>query len=452
MLDLDFIVTFILMGVLFIRQVMIFKDPNKINYAPLLLGIGGIGAMIHLLLYPETENFILVFRESLLPFFAGLMLFVIMNIMHQSKQREAARLQNDFTQRLMKQVGQLKNYIAVLEGNQHTISEQEKSMQGVMKAVFKNEKEALAVIQGNQDRFVEQIQSIVASQEEALKAFETFAHQELPDIDSVIHRHIDMLRVSEQDHFNQIKQALKSRGDEGSFQNEMVALRESVENLIPLFKSAAHQLVRDTGDEIDALLQSFAHQLSALRSQSEGISTSLSEDERLIEGVKEQSQLVMKQMILSAKQMDELLNESSRVKGLFEPLERLIDELSAVHSDYVGAKLQLDRLSASIESVYPSSTAAYWLMELYPSSRKSLRSRISPNQRTAHCLAFSRACRADFKAEWTSIAGWSEQNSFMDFPPGKCRKYSQNVMIGRLKPNIAKIKRKYKAKYCKICK
>ncbi len=351
MFDLDFIITFILMGILFIRQVMIFKDQNKINYAPLLLGIGGIGAMIHLLLHPETENFILLFRESLLPFFAGLMLFVIMNIMQQTKQREATLLQNDFTRRLMAQVNHLKAYIGVLEANQHNISAQERTMQHEMKAVFKNEKEALAVIQSNQERFIEQIKAIIVHQEQTLKEFETFAHKELPDIDNVIHRHIDMLRVSEQDHFNQIKQALKSRSNGGDIHSEMIALRESVEKLVPVFKQAAYQVVNETGDEIDTILRNFAGQLNALHLQTEGISTSLSEDETLLEGVKEQSQLVMKQMILSAKQMDEVLSESGRVKELFEPLQQLMDELSAIHSDYVSAKLQLDRLSVSIESV-----------------------------------------------------------------------------------------------------
>ncbi|MEA3372265.1 MAG: hypothetical protein U9Q62_01120 [Campylobacterota bacterium] len=349
MFDLDFIITFVLMGLLFVRQTMVFKDQNKINYAPLLLGVGGIGAMIHLLLHPESENFILLFRESLLPFFAGLMLFVIMNIMHQTKQREATMLQNDFTKHLMDQVTHLKEYIGILETNQHRMSEQEKNIQLEIQEVFKKEKKALGVIVGNQDSFVKKIESIIEHQEKALKEFETFAHKELPDIDNVMHRHIDMLRISEQDHFNQIKQVLKNRGDNSRLEKEVVALRERVEQLTPLFKQAAHKLVTDTEDEIDTMLRNFAQQLNTLRVQSEGIATSLNEDESILEDIKEQSQILMKQIILSAKQMDEVHNESGRIKELFEPLQAMIDELSGVHSDYATAKLQLDRLNESIK-------------------------------------------------------------------------------------------------------
>jgi chromosome segregation ATPase len=351
MFGLDFIITFALMGLLFIRQVMIFKDPNKINYAPLLLGIGGIGAIVHLLLHPETENFVMVFRESLLPFFGGLMLFVIMNILQQTKQREMNLLQHEVTQRMMTQVGQLKEYITVLEENQHLISEQEETMRNEMKLVFQNEKESLQRIQKNQENFVDKIEAIIAHQEEALQNFENFTHKELPDIDNVIHRHIDMLRISEQDHFNQIKQALKQRPEQSDMKEEMAALHKSLNALIPAFKSAASDIVADVNDDVNAMIRNFAQQLSALRSQSDAIATTLNEDETLLESVKEQSQMLMKQMVLSAKQMDEVLNESSRVKELFEPLHELTEKLSSVHSDYISAKLQLDRLSVTLQNV-----------------------------------------------------------------------------------------------------
>ncbi len=353
MFDLDFIVTFTLMGLLFVRQVMIFKDPNKINYAPLLLGIGGIGAMVHLLLHPETENFIIIFRESLLPFFAGLMLFVIMNILQQTKQREMTILQHDVTQSMLHQVSQLKEYITVLEENQHHISDQEERMRDEMKLVFQNEKESLMKIQNNQAKFVDKIEAIIAHQEKALNDFENFTHKELPDIDNVIHRHIDMLRISEQDHFNQIKNALKNRPDtaNGEMVEEVSALRKSIDALIPVFKKSAGEIVADVNDDINAMIRNFAQQLSALRSQTDAIATVLREDETLLDGVKEQSQVLMKQMVLSAKQMDELLTESSRLKELFDPMNELTEKLSSVHSDYVSAKLQLDRMSASLESV-----------------------------------------------------------------------------------------------------
>ena len=359
MLDLDFIVTFAVMGLLFIRQVIIFKQPNKINYAPLLLGIGAIGSMVHLLLNPENENFLYLFRESILPLFVGLMLFIIMNILHQTKQRQLTQTQQEFTTALINQVTQMKGYIAkmesnqaTMEANQHRLSEQENSTQTEMQKIFKAELQQLEAIQENQKGFVSKIEAILSHQEEALKNFENFTKKEMPNLDDVVHSHIDMLRIAEQDHFNQVKKALQgtsqSRDD---LTKEMAALRNSVERMGLAYKEAAQQMVSHASIELEKLLADFSHRLNALRAQSESIGTSLTENENILGGVREQSELVMKQMILSAKQMDVVMESSERARELSIPMNDLIDEIARIHSDYVAAKVRLETLTKSLKGI-----------------------------------------------------------------------------------------------------
>lgn len=348
--DLDILLTFIIMGVLFVRQVVIFRQPNKINYAPLLLGVGGIGAMTHLLLNPENEIFITLFRESMLPFFAGLMLFIIMNIMRQIQQQQMTIDQHDFTESLLDQVTQLKAYIGVLEENQNRLRRQEDVMKHDMKVIFEKEINALHTIQENQNAFIEQIESITSHQQESLKNFQTFTQKELPDIDNVIHRHIDLFRISEQDHFNQIRKMLE-QSEHAAVGEKLDLMQQSVSQLSASFNKAAENMVVQARREIKELLADFSRQLHSLRSQTEGIATSLSEDETIMQDVREQSQIVMKQMVLSAQQMSDILNDSEHIKDIYDPLGVLTREITVIQSDYVTAKLQLDRLTEALKTI-----------------------------------------------------------------------------------------------------
>ncbi len=152
-MPIDFLVTYGIMGLLFLRQILVFRQPNKINYAPLLLGVGAIGSMVHLLLHPETDNFLLLLRESLLPMFAGLMLFIVMNILQQARQHRYLQTQQEFTQKLIDQVESLQSYISKLEANQQLLSEKEDSTRDRMGDIFESERRALETIIENQQRF-----------------------------------------------------------------------------------------------------------------------------------------------------------------------------------------------------------------------------------------------------------------------------------------------------------
>ena len=352
-MPIDFLVTYSVMGLLFLRQVAIFKQPNKINYAPLLLGVGAIGSMMHLLLHPENGDLLLLLRESLLPLFAGLMLFIVMNILQQARQHRYMQSQQEFTHKLMDQVAALQTYIGKLEVNQHLISAKEDSNRDKLGDVFEAELQALAAIQENQRHFVSKIASIMEQQETLFKRLETFTQKEIPDLDNVVHRHIDMLRIAEQDHFNQLKQALKSLGEAPHENGEkaLLAIESAVAKLEKVHLEGAAAMTARAGREFEQLSADLSRRLNLLKSQSESFSTALSEDENLLRELRNQSELVMKQMLLSAKSMDEIVGSSERIRDLYAPLQGLIEEVENVHGDYVKAKVQLETLAASLENM-----------------------------------------------------------------------------------------------------
>ena len=54
MLDGDLLLAFSFMALLFLRQISILKQPNKINYAPLMIGIGSISSVVHFIIHPDA--------------------------------------------------------------------------------------------------------------------------------------------------------------------------------------------------------------------------------------------------------------------------------------------------------------------------------------------------------------------------------------------------------------
>ena len=57
----------------------------------------------------------------------------------------------------------------------------------------------------------------------------------------------------------------------------------------------------------------------------------------------------MKQILLCAKSMNEIVADSERVRELYEPLGALSREVSAIHGDYVASKLELEKLAHTLQ-------------------------------------------------------------------------------------------------------
>ncbi|MCK9492223.1 MAG: hypothetical protein M0Q24_09035, partial [Sulfurimonas sp.] len=74
MFDNDLLLAFVFMAILFLRQISILKHPNKINYAPLMIGVGAISSVVHFIIHPDVTNVILLLRESFLPLLVSLLL------------------------------------------------------------------------------------------------------------------------------------------------------------------------------------------------------------------------------------------------------------------------------------------------------------------------------------------------------------------------------------------
>jgi len=347
LISIDLLITIIVMSLLFLRHTAVYKDPNKINYTPVVLALGIIGGLLHFIL--STEADVNILKESLLPFGVGITLAAIMSVMSQTVSSI-----NKYDDRLRSaslndEITSIESVLSTLGERLDIVAQMESSTHDQIRNVFKEELDTLNVIQANQKLFVSKIESLLAKQQSSMEKFEEFTLSELPSLDNVVHRHIDLLRVAEQDHFNQLKNASRTTCDE---QKEVhVQLKDLHDLVINMSRqNLPDHTIAVVQKELDRIIHDFSHHIQMLGSKSESIVTSLLENDSLLRGTREQSELIMQQMVLSSKHMREMTSHSKELSDSLKPLTRLFTSAETLHDEFSNAKGKLSELIVTLES------------------------------------------------------------------------------------------------------
>ncbi|MFT7860576.1 MAG: hypothetical protein ABXS93_06540 [Sulfurimonas sp.] len=349
MLSTDFLISFAFLALLFLRQVYILKRPNKINYAPLMLAIGFISTILHIVIYPEVQEPMQLFREALLPLLVSLVLFVIVNIMHQTQQSELAKNQEQFTKVLASELSQLKTFILELEKRMQTSQQEDRKSQEEIVEKFKNDLKALENIQANQMKFAETFEDIENSLSDVKKEYKYFSEVQLPELDRVVHKHIDILRVAEQDHYNNVKSILeKEKDNKVDFTKDVAVVKEQLDGLKDISHDIANSIIKHTLSQLSNVTKSYEDQINLLKAHSEGIKTTLSEDDTLLTNIRSQSELLLQQMSLMSKRMSEFQTKQLELGSAYKDVESLVEDIEAIKSDYVKAQSQLSKISLEL--------------------------------------------------------------------------------------------------------
>ncbi len=346
MFDGDLILAFGFMGLLFLRQISILKQPNKINYSPLMIGIGAISSVVHFIIHPEATDTLLILRESFFPLLVALLLYIVMNIMHQTMQTEQVKTQHEFTKVLIEQITQLKQFTSDLEKRMITSQDEDRKSQQEVQEKFQQDIKALDAIQINQGKFLEKFDELDTWHKDVSRAFVDFTEVQLPSLDNVVHKHIDILRIEEQDHFNKVKetlsQAVNSRCD---ILEDMEDMKKNLQGMKDMSRDISNSIVKHTVEQLSGVTKAFEKQVVSLKSHTEGISTSLSESENKLDNIREKSEMIMKQMLLSSKKMTELESQNSDLNDLYFTIKELVGEVEEIKSDYVKSQAQLSSIA-----------------------------------------------------------------------------------------------------------
>lgn len=352
MFDIELMLSFAFMILLFLRQISILKQPNKINYAPLMMGIGAIGGVVHFIIHPEVTDMFLTLKESFIPILISLLLYIIMNILHQTQKAELARNKQEFTKALAEQIKELKEYSLELEKKMILNQNEDRQSQSEIREKFKHDIKALEAIQTNQAKFLDKFEQLDTWHEDVIKSFENFTEVQLPSLDNIVHKHIDIFRIAEQDHFNKVKTILEKAVDSrGNIADEIEELKSSLEIMSTISHTIANTIVRSATDKLSEVTRPFEKEMISLKSHTEGVKTSLYESENKLGSIKEQSELIMKQMILSSKKMNELQTQNSSLHDIYAMMKDLVKDVEVVKSEYVKSQSQLSMLIKDFKEI-----------------------------------------------------------------------------------------------------
>lgn len=351
MFDIDLLVSFVLIALLFVRQIFIIKEPNKIDYGPLMVGIGVIGSLTHFIIDDDILNILLLVRESILPLLLSVLFFIIMNIMHQTQERENEKSQEEFTRALVEQLSELKDFVMDLETRMVKFSQDDRKSQEGVREKFKNDIKALAVIQLNQEKFIDKFNTLEHFHERVLQSFENFTAVQMPELDNVVHKHIDILRVAEQDHFNKLNKIIeKSLENRIDVSEEVASLKENITSMRGLSDEIARSITRHTLQQLSDVTKAFEGQILLLKTHAEGVKTSLDEGENTLGSIKNQSEMIMKQMVLSSNRMKELKEKNDALSDLYSLIKELMLDVESIKSDYVKSQAQLELIAYDFKS------------------------------------------------------------------------------------------------------
>jgi len=350
--DGDLLIAFAFMVLLFLRQISILKQPNKINYAPLMIGIGTISSVVHFITHPEATDSLLILKESFVPLLVSLLLYIVMNILHQTQQSQQRKTQHEFTIALIDQITQLKEFTSELEKKMILNQDEDRLAQEEVRNKFRQDIKALDAILINQDKFLKEFEQMSVWHNDVTKAFENFTEIQLPSLDDVVHKHIDILRVTEQDHYNKVKATL-AKAVESRFNivEELDELKKSLQTMSSISATIAHTITRHTIEELSEVTKPFEKEISSLKSHTEGVNTSLYESENRLTGIKEQSEMIMKQMVLSSKKMNELEDQNSGLHDIYATMKDLMSDIEVIKSEYVKSQAQLSMIIKDFKDI-----------------------------------------------------------------------------------------------------
>jgi len=350
MYDIDLVISFLFMSLLFLRQISILREPHKVNYAPLMITIGAIGSVIHFVSHPELSNLIMLFRESFIPLLVGLLFYLVMNILHQTQEAETARVKDEFNLSVVDNVSYLQDFMNQLDEKLAKYHEINRLAQEEMRDNFKEDIKNLDEIKLNQDIFTEKFDEMNRWHDELVIRFKDFSEKQLPGLESIAHNQISVLRVSEQEHFNQLKLIFKDSFDNRyDLSEDIESLKIDLKNISGLSDKIAKAIAINTLNELSGVSTSFEKQLLLLKSHAEDITTSIQEGDSYISSIRKESEIVMRQMSLSSSKMGEIEKQNDELHHTYKTIIDLVEDIEIVKADYLKSQTQLNIISKEIK-------------------------------------------------------------------------------------------------------
>ena len=349
MFDIYMYISFAFMALIFLRQISIFKQPNKINYAPLILGIGGIASVIHFIISDEQQSVIYILKGSFIPFLVALMLYIIMNIMHQTQRAENERMQREFTLALVDQLSKLKELTHNLEERMQNYVQEELKLKEEFAEKFREDIDTLAQLLHNQNRFMDKFEELREWHRQLQELLINFTEFKLPELDGIIHNHIETLRIANKEQFAKISASLEATlGTKESLEKELQLLQKKIDDIKKEAEGISTQIVHSTTTKLNDATKSLREEYVTLFRHAETLKTELLTSETKLEAIKTQSEFVIRQMVVVARKMESFEKDEEKLTKSVDEIIPLLRQVDEMQKRYANILTEFEQISNEI--------------------------------------------------------------------------------------------------------
>jgi len=350
-MSFEIIVAIVIMVLLFLRQVSILKDSNKVNYAPIILSVGIVFALLHFILSSDDENLLLTSQESLISVISGIVLYSVINILQQTKQNELLLSTKESYKVLESMLFRLKDEIDSIQDKLILSQNNEKSTQDISIDMFKFDQKALEGVQQNQAKILERFELASSWYKEIVKLVKDFTKQELSSSDEALHKHMELLKSQADEHYAKTKAMLqKSLESRVDIKDDVDELKQNINSISTLASSISTAIISHTKKELNAVAEAFEKQLNHTIVNASSIDTKLYESGSRLDNIKQNSEVIMRQMVLSSKKMTEIETQGQGIHSLMGRFSEVLDELEKIKSEYIKSQASLHSLAKELES------------------------------------------------------------------------------------------------------
>ncbi len=336
---------------LFWRQLLVLKMSGKINYAPLVLIIGLISSISLFVFSSPGGELKSDIQYALMPLLISLIFYMVMYLMYQLRINSAKAEKEEHEKLLAILIANIKEYFVLLDDKLSAIeSTDEKTLEAVQMAL-KNEMSVFTRLSSQQEMLAQKLEQMYTQEESALMHIQKFLEKDMVDLDTVVHRHIDILRIAERDHFNKLQNILTNmiKENAASKVNEAIAsLQERIEKMEEGFEKAASLAFAEVKAQLLSTLESMSLDLNDAKQLSETLSLSTQEYEMKLQELHKQASLLLQKSDTIHESMEDTFEQSQKIRPVYASLNELVSRLMDIYTEYKHAKKELHILASEL--------------------------------------------------------------------------------------------------------
>ncbi len=336
---------------LFWRQLAVLKLQGKVNYAPLVLIVGAVSS-ISLFIFSSHEGELKSdIQYALMPLLISLIFYTVMYLMVQLKGNRAKIKKESHERLLLELSSDIKEHLSTLDEKLSAIASTDEKTFDAVQLALKNEFSVFRQLSVQQEKLSQKLEEMYVQEESALSNIQKFISKDILDLDTVVHRHIDLLRIAEQEHFNTLHTLLSEMG-EGNAASQYKELLASVKEHLHSVEHAVQNSVLDIADEAKEQLKDTAQKMAGglenTKQLSEALMLSLQEYEMKMQELNKQGSKLLQKSDTIHESMEDTYAQSQKVRPVYTSLNELVSRLMDIYAEYKHAKKELHILASEL--------------------------------------------------------------------------------------------------------